>query len=115
MDGTPGFDPREVPATTLAVGVHSRIEEGTAFVVLRGRAMIESEDQDAVVFVRRGSICRLPSASMTRWAVSETIEYLPVTEASFVFKQHADEPTDTSAGDGRVRSIRPFRPRRHVS
>jgi hypothetical protein len=111
----PGLDVTDQRTRTLAVGVHHRAEDGEAFVIVTGRAMIEFEDQDSLVFVRRGSLCRLDAAAMTRWTVSEPVEYLIVTEASVVFKQHDDEPARSGTDVIQARSVRPFRPRRHVS
>jgi hypothetical protein len=47
--------------------------------------------------------------------VSEPIEYLPVTEASVVFKDHDEEPARGGVDVDRGRPVRPFRPRMHVS
>jgi mannose-6-phosphate isomerase-like protein (cupin superfamily) len=114
-DWVPGLDERDLQTRTLPAGIHHRAEDGKTFVVVSGRAMVEFEELDSLVFLRRGSLCRLPSAARTRWTVSEPIEYLLVTEASVVFKQHDDEPARSGTDVNQARSVRPFRPRRYVS
>jgi hypothetical protein len=111
----PGLDTQEVRTTKIDVGVRHRFEDGATFVVLAGRAMIEFDDDDSLVFVRRGSLCRLQSNAATRWTISEPIEYLLVTEASVVFKEHDDEPARGGTDVNQAHPVRPFRPRRHVS
>jgi len=115
LEYVPGLDSTELRTTRIGVGVRHRIEDGAPFVILRGRATIEFEDQNSLVFVRRGSMCRLPASAATRWTVSEAIEYLLVTEASVVFKEHDDEPARGGTDVNQARPVRPFRPRRHVS
>ena len=74
--------------TEIGVGVHHRIESGQPFVILTGRAMVEFDEGEALIFLRRGSICTLPAMTSTRWTVSEPIGALSVTEASVVFRRH---------------------------
>ncbi len=105
-------DPR---TGTLAAGVHHRVEDGRPFVVLSGQAMVEFEDQDSLVFVRRGSLCRLAPMTATRWTVSEPVEYLIVTEASVVFRERDDEPARGGTDVNQAHPARPFRPRRRVT
>jgi len=100
---------------TLAAGIHQRIEDGRPFVVLNGRAMVEFDERDALIFLRRGSMCKLTPLAATRWTVSEAIEYLLVNEASIVFKEHDDEGRGGMLGASLPHPPRPFRPRRHVS
>ncbi|MGN6761632.1 MAG: hypothetical protein ACTHJI_09930 [Leifsonia sp.] len=117
LESFPGLDSGEAPTQKVGAGVRHRTENGAPFVILTGRAMIEFDD-DSLVFVRRGSMCRLPTGAATRWTVSEPIEYLPVTEASVVFRDHDDERARGARGGVDVdqgRPVRPFRPRRHVS
>jgi hypothetical protein len=97
--------------TEIGVGVHRRIESGRPFVILSGRAMLEFDEGEALIFLRRGTLCTVPAMISTRWTVSEPIEALFVTEASVVFRQH-DEGIRGGTG---TRSEVPFRPRRHVS
>ncbi|MFI5061144.1 MAG: cupin domain-containing protein [Actinomycetales bacterium] len=99
----------------IGVGVHRRIETGQPFVILTGRAMVEFDEGDALIFLRRGSTCTLPAMTSTRWTVSEPVEALFVTEASVVFRQHVDEHRPGDADVIEAYTGRPFRPRRHVS
>lgn len=115
LDSVPGIGSVDLRTRTIDVGVRHRIEEGAPFVILSGRATIEFEHEESLVFVRRGSMCRLPASAATRWTVSEPVEYLLVTEASVVFKEHDDEPARSGTDVNQARSVRPFRPRRHVS
>lgn len=64
--------------TVVPKGVHHRTERG-AFVVLRGRATIEFEEDDSLLFVSRGSLCL--AHGNTRWTVTETIEYLTISRS----------------------------------
>ena len=114
-DWVPGLDERDPQTRTLPAGIHHRIEDGTAFVVLSGRAMVEFEDLDSLVFLRRGSLGRLPPMVATRWTVSEPVEYLVVTEASVVFRKRDDERARGVQDFNQAHPARPFRPRRHVS
>lgn len=88
---TPTLGDQELKTQTLAAGIHHRIEDGRPFVVLNGRAMVEFDERDALIFLRRGSMCKLAPLAATRWTVSEPIGYLVVNEASMVFKEHDDE------------------------
>jgi hypothetical protein len=115
LPALPGLDSHEARTTTIDVGVRHRSEDGSTFVVLAGRAMIEFEDDDSLLFVRRGSLCRLQPQATTRWTVSEQIQYLLVTEASVVFKERDDEPARAGTDVNLAHPVRPFRPRRHVS
>jgi hypothetical protein len=102
LESVPGLDSGEAPTQKVGAGVRHRTENGAPFVILTGRAMIEFDDEDSLVFVRRGSMCRLPTGAATRWTVSEPIEYLPVTEASVVFRDHDDERArGCTGGSGR--------------
>lgn len=102
-----------VPTETLPEGVHHRTEDGQPFVVLAGRATVEFNDGDALIYLRRGSMCTLPPMAHTRWTVAEPVELLPVTEAAVVFKEN-DSARALSAPSGGLVD-RPFRARRHVS
>ena len=115
LESIPGLDSHELRTKKSGTGVRHRIEDGAPFVILAGRGMIEFDDEDSLVFVRRGSMCRLQASAATRWTVSEPIEYLLVTEASVVFKEHDDEPARGGTDVNQARPVRPFRPRRHVS
>lgn len=115
LEWIPGIDDDELLTKHLPAGIHARPGDGTPFVVIRGRAMIEFDDQDSLVFVRRGTLCSLPRLTSTRWTVSEPLEYLLVTEASVVFREHDDDPARGVTDVNQAHSARPFRPRRHVS
>jgi len=115
LESMPGLDGDDRKTKTVTVGVHHRCEDGTTFVVLSGRAMVEFDDEDSLVFLRRGSLCQLAPNTQTRWTVSERLEYLVVTQACLVFKEHDDEPAPVAADVDQAHPVRPFRPRRHVS
>lgn len=71
----------------LPAGIRQRIEDGEPFVVLCGSAIVEAEDGEALVYLRRGSMCRFAALSHTRWTVADDVELLPVTEAAMVFRE----------------------------
>ena len=96
-----------VTCIQVPVGVHDRREEGHPFVVITGKATVEMDEGESLLFLRPGSLCTLP-VGLSRWTVSETVELLPVTEAATVFQTHA-------ALDTLISSARPFTPRRYVS
>lgn len=97
-------DAPEQAGVSIPVGVHLRTGDDRQFVVVHGRATVELEEIGALVVLRRGTLCALPSAATARWTVAEAIELLPVTEASMAFQSHeATAPAQ------------PFRPRRIVS
>lgn len=110
----PDLGDHELNTQMLPAGIHQRIEDGRPFVVLSGRAMVEFDERDALIFLRRGSMCKLAPLVATRWTVSAPIEYLLVNEASIVFKERDNERTDMQ-DTSPPHSPRPFRPRRHVS
>jgi hypothetical protein len=110
----PGLGDHELKTQTLPTGIHQRVEDGRPFVVLNGRAMVEFDERDALIFLRRGSMCKLTALAATRWTVSAPIEYLVVSEASIVFKEHDGERAGMQDRN-LPHSPRPFRPRRHVS
>lgn len=101
------------PAEALPAGVHHRTENGRPFVVLAGRATVEFDEGDALIYLRRGSMCTLPPMVPTRWTVAEPVELLPVTEAAVVFKENDGARALSAPRSGLV--DRPFRARRHVS
>lgn len=114
-DTIPWLDDDELRSRRIRVGVHRRTEDGTPFVVLRGRAIVEVEEGESLVYLRPGTMCQFSPVLPTRWTVSEEIELITVTEAAIVFKEH-DEQVSADGRDVRLAHLaRPFRPRRRLS
>lgn len=107
------FRPEDAHSETLSAGIHHRTANGRPFVVLSGRATVEFDEGDALIYLRRGSMCTLPPMVPTRWTVAEPTELLPVSEAAVVFKENDGSRALARPHDGQA--DRPFRPRRHVS
>lgn len=63
-------------ACTLESGVHHRVEDGRAFVVLDGTAIVEFDDRDSLIFVRQGAAYTLAPSARTRWTVPASITFL---------------------------------------
>jgi hypothetical protein len=116
LETIPGLDQQEIRTEHLRVGVHHRYDDGNAFVVLHGRAIVEFEDREALVYLRRGSMYRFTPCAETRWTVSQDLEVLPISESVVVRRSHEDAAPTVSAADAdQAKAMRPFRPRRHVS
>lgn len=112
---TPGLDEVELHGRHIRVGIHRQTEDGRPFVVLSGKAMVEFEEGESLVYLRPGTMCQFSPVLPTRWTVSEEIELITVTEAAIVFKEH-DEQVSADGRDVRLAHLaRPFRPRRRLS
>lgn len=103
---------RSLHAGILQVGVHDRIEDGRSIVILSGEATIEFNDDASLAQVAAGSLCTMYPHANTSWTVTETLEYIIVTEPSIVYKPRANPVNAVGAERG---FIKPFRPRRRVS
>ena len=71
-------DAGDCQTSQVHVGTHRRCEDGQPFVVLRGKALVEVDDSDSLLYLRQGTVYALPAQLETRWFVSEEIEFLAV-------------------------------------
>jgi len=111
----PRVDEVELHSRNIRVGVHRQTEDGTPFVVLRGKAMVELEEGESLVYLRPGTMCQFSPVLATRWTVSEEIELITVTEAAVVFKEHEEQVSADGRDVTMAHLARPFRPRRRLS